>query len=395
METSTRQLADRYLSALRTHLAQGPEANLAAASTLGRQAKRAGLGALELAQIHEQALIALLYPDHPPGGGDGTIVEAGGFFRRALTPLVSASPGRSPTATRSPRLAQVSALQLRLQKETNRRIAAEIALKESRRNLRDELAQSHLMQAQVRQLSHQVLFAQEEERKHISRELHDEISQILTGINVRLATLKIEASTRTGNLKTKITHTQRLVERSVEAVHRFARELRPAMLDDLGLIPALLTFMKEFGRRTGVRVRFTSATASRIENLDSLKRTVLYRVTQEALTNIGKHAQASEAKVSILLPSGSVVLEIADDGKAFSVDEVFGAKRFRRLGIIGMRERVEMVGGTFAIESVVGTGTQIHVRIPLGKRARANRKLEQPTLPTLPTLIPSPPSESP
>ncbi len=124
------------------------------------------------------------------------------------------------------------------------------------------LEQSDHLQEQLRQLSRQILSAQEEERKEISRELHDVIAQTLTGINVRLAALKKEAAVNTKGLDRNIARTQRLVEKSVDIVHQFARELRPAVLDDLGLIPALHSFMKNFTARTGVRTSFDSLCGS-------------------------------------------------------------------------------------------------------------------------------------
>ena len=258
---------------------------------------------------------------------------------------------------------ELTALKQRLQQETARRKEADAALRKSQKHHDQLLVQSNLMQEQLRHLSHQILLTQEEERKHISRELHDDISQILTGINVRLAALKMESTSNSGNLNEKITITQRLVEKSVAAVHRFARDLRPAMLDDLGLIPALLAFMKEFGKRTGLRINFTAMAAGEIEQLSNIKRTMLYRVAQEALTNVTKHAQASQAKVSIQIQNGSICMEISDNGKSFDVNRILFARRSKRLGILGMRERVEMVGGTFAIESVLGKGTSIRVKI--------------------------------
>ncbi len=253
----------------------------------------------------------------------------------------------------------------RLKRETARREASDAALKKIQTHYDDLLTESRLMQEQLRHFSRQLLLAQEEERKHISRELHDDISQILTGINVRLAALKMEAANNTGNLKKKISNTQRLVLKSVAVVHRFARELRPAMLDDLGLVPALLAFMKEFGKRTGLQIRFTAMTADKIEQLSNVKRTMLYRVAQESLTNVTKHAQASLAKVSIQIQSGGICMEISDNGKSFDVKHALGSKRCGALGILGMRERVEMVGGTFTIESAPGKGTTVQVRIPL------------------------------
>ena len=256
--------------------------------------------------------------------------------------------------------------------ETVKRKTADVALIKSQRHYDKLLAESRLMQDQLRHLSHQILLAQEEERKHISRELHDDISQILTGINVRLAALKIEATNNTGNLKKKISKTQRLVEKSVAVVHRFARELRPAMLDDLGLVPALLAFMKEFGKRTGLQIHFTSMTADKIEQLNNVKRTMLFRVAQEALTNVTKHAQASQAKVSIRVQSGGICMEISDNGKSFDVEHALGSRRRGALGILGMRERVELIGGTFAIASVQGKGTSVSVRIPLRNGIKAD-----------------------
>ncbi len=365
MNTTSSRWAGRYLSALRTYLAQDPQANQRpAANKLGVQAQRMGLGILDLAQGHEQALSALVSLGHSPGNGNGTFHRAESFFHQTLTPIVTALGAGRAAAQSKPPHTLLTAANLRVRRETIRRKTAEVALKKSQTHHDQLLAQSILMQEQFRYLSHQILLAQEEERKHISRELHDEISQILTGINVRLAALKIEATANTGNLKKNIAHTQRLVEKSMAAVHRFARELRPAMLDDLGLIPALLAFMKEFGKRTGLHMRLTAAAPAKLEPLDNLKRTVFYRVAQEALTNIAKHAHANLAKVSLQAQPGAVCMEIHDNGKAFDVNRILGSRRRIRLGIIGMRERVEMVGGIFSIESTPNKGTTIRVIIP-------------------------------
>jgi two-component system sensor histidine kinase DegS len=249
----------------------------------------------------------------------------------------------------------------RLQKEVSRRQAAEQSLKQSEKHYGQLLKQSQLMQAQMRQLSRQLLLAQEEERKQISRELHDEIAQTLAGINVYLATLKTDAAANTKSLGRNIIRTQRLVEKSVDIVHRFARALRPTVLDDLGLIPALHSFMKEFTLRTRIPITFTAFAG--IEQLSGNKRTVLYRVAQEALTNIAKHAHASRIKVSLEKISDGVCLEVKDNGKSFAVNRVLLAKHNKRLGIVGMRERVEMVGGDFSIESASNTGTTVRARI--------------------------------
>jgi signal transduction histidine kinase len=228
------------------------------------------------------------------------------------------------------------------------------------------LEESRQMQERLRHLSHQLLFAQEEERKEISRQLHDEIAQTLTGINVHLATLKKEAVVNAKGLKKRITSTQRLVEKSMKTVHRFARELRPMLLDDLGLIPALRSYLRDLMKRTGLRVHFVSFAAGRVEELDNAKRTVLYRVAQEALTNVARHAQASQVKVILRRLQDAIRMEIKDNGRSFQAERVLSATSRRRLGLLCMRERVEMVGGTFSIDSKPAQGTTIRAEIPFG-----------------------------
>ena len=241
-----------------------------------------------------------------------------------------------------------------------------------RKRFEEALRNANRLQEQLRRLSQRILSAQEEERKKISRELHDVIAQTLTGINIRLATLKQEAMSNATGLGRSIARTQRLVEKSVNMVHQFARELRPAVLDDLGLIPALHSFMKNFTERTGVRTRLTAF--AEVERLDTDERTVLFRVAQEALTNVARHAQASRVEVRILKMPGRVCMRIKDDGKSFQVDRVLRGQGGKHLGLLGMKERLEMIGGRFDVESTPGLGTTIQAQIRVGKDARGQRK---------------------
>jgi PAS domain S-box-containing protein len=263
------------------------------------------------------------------------------------------------------RLEVMAASNRKLHEEIMRRQAVEASLKKSELHQRDLLAQSRLMQEQLRQLSRQVLHAQEEERRRISRELHDVIAQTLTGINLRLATLKKEAGGNPKDFDRNLTRTQLLVEKSVNIVHEFARELRPAVLDDLGLIPALHSFTKNFTAQTGIHVHLTAF--AEVEKLETSQRTVLFRVAQEALTNVNRHAQASRVEVSIQKMSDGICMKIKDDGKSFGVERALQASTGKRLGLLGMRERLEMIGGTFGVESAPGKGTTIIAQIPLGK----------------------------
>lgn len=269
------------------------------------------------------------------------------------------------------RMEALAAANRELTQEINRRKVVEEALKKSEQHSSLLLTKSLQLQGQLRHLSHQVLQAQEEERRRVSRELHDEILQTLTGVNVHLATLKKEAAVNPKGLKRKIAATQRLVGRSVDIVHRFARELRPMLLDDLGLIPALHSYMREVAKRTGLRIQFTSFTLGRVEELDNDTRTVLYRVAQESLINVARHAQASQVKTSIQKLRGAICMEIKDNGRSFRAERALSAAKRKRLGLLCMRERVEMVGGTFSIESEPGQGTTIRVEIPFTNGIRS------------------------
>jgi PAS domain S-box-containing protein len=263
-----------------------------------------------------------------------------------------------------------------LEQEIVLRQAVEEDLRKSEQHYAQLLEQSRQMQEQLRLLSRKSLSAQEEERKKISRELHDVIAQTLTGINVRLSALQKEAGLNTTKgVERSILRTQQLVEHSVNIVHRFARELRPTVLDDVGLIPALHSFMKEFTERTGIRMHLTTFGSAIIKQLDSNKRTVLYRVAQEALNNVARHAQASRAEVTIQKLDGQVCMKIKDNGKGFPAGRALHAKRSKRLGLLGMKERLEMVNGNFTIESAPGKGTTIQAQVPLVE-VRARGKAE-------------------
>ena len=256
-----------------------------------------------------------------------------------------------------------------MKREIVRRQAVEAALKQSKRRQSELLQESRDMQERLRRLARRVLRVQEEERKEVSRELHDEIAQTLVGINVHLENLTRDLPVNPKVFKQRIARTQRLVGKAVDTVHRFARDLRPTMLDDLGLIPALHGYLKEFTKRTKVRVQFTAFAG--VEQLSSARRTVLYRIAQSALTNIARHPRASQVRVSLHKVQNTVRLEVQDDGKSFDTGRVLFAKRHTRLGLLGMRERAEMFGGSFAVESAPGQGTTIRAQIPFGNGTKA------------------------
>ena len=266
-------LARQYQSSLQKFLSQGPRRASRPARELGRQAMALGLETLDLARIHERTLIEPM-ASTSAGARAGRIKRAGAFFAEAITPIENNHRTAQEVSTRLGQLnrtlhrrsADLAASNRELKREIVRRKRVEAALRKSERHYARLLDQSRHMQEQLRSLSRQLLSAQEEERKKISRELHDEIAQTLSGINVQLATLKRQAAVNVKGLQKKIASAQRMVEKSVDIVHRFARELRPPVLDDLGLIPALHSFVKLFAKRTGVRVRLT--VFAQVERLD-------------------------------------------------------------------------------------------------------------------------------
>jgi len=363
-------LSRRYQAALQNHLKQGSQTSRKPAQRLGRHGMKLRLETLDLARIHEHALITLVLPSYSSGIRDAMIRRAGTFFAEAVAPIEETHRTALEANVRLNQMVEVlhrrsadlADSNLQLKQEIALRKAVEESLRNSEQHYGKLLEQSHHLQEQLRHLSRQLLLAQEEERKRISRELHDEIAQTLTGINVRLAALKTEATHNTKGLQSKISSAQRMVEKSVDIVHRFARELRPTVLDDLGLIPALHSFVKGFSKQTRVHVGLTVYAA--VEQLDSVKRTVLYRVAQEALTNVARHAHASQVDLRIQKLPGTVCLTIQDNGKSFQVERVLLARKNKRLGLLGMRERVEMVGGSFSVESASGKGTTIRAQIP-------------------------------
>jgi PAS domain S-box-containing protein len=261
------------------------------------------------------------------------------------------------------KLAENMSLQnVKLNMEIARRKVVEQDLRANRKEQSRLLRQSRLQQKQLRDLSHRILHAQEEERKRISRELHDVIAQSLVGINVHLAMLDQGCLASPEIFRQQISSTRLLVEKAVKIVHDFARELRPTMLDDLGLIPALQVSLKQFMADTGIRVSLKAF--AKIDQSKIKVRTVLYRIAQEALTNVARHAKASHVDVSIESVDDVIRMTIKDNGRGFQVSGKAGSTKKNRLGLIGMRERAEMMGGSFQVDSSPGGSTTVQVEIP-------------------------------
>ena len=261
------------------------------------------------------------------------------------------------------RVEELEAINAALKDEVTRRKASEQSLRESRHKQASMLAESKRMQEELRMLSHQVLHSQEEERKRISHDLHDEIAQTLAAIHIHLDQLARDAALNPEDLAEEIVFTQKLVETSVESVHRFAVALRPSQLDDLGFLPALQGYVDDFSRQTQIPVRLTGA--QQLRPMADSASVVLFRIAQAALTNSAQHAKATQIEIKIRQDPRSLKMTISDNGISFDTETVLGGSKVERLGIIGMRERVEMIGGKFSIQAVPGEGTTIGATLPV------------------------------
>jgi PAS domain S-box-containing protein len=238
---------------------------------------------------------------------------------------------------------------------TERQKAAE-ALERSHRELRDLYAAMH----EVR----------EAERTRIARELHDELAQWLTALKMDVSWV---ASRLPGDLRPLVDRTERMkgvVDTTVAAVRRIAADLRPAMIDDLGLVPAIENLLHEFSRRSGIVVSLDARTDS-IEFRDPLA-TALYRMVQEALTNVARHAAARHAEVMIVSGADNLVVRVRDDGRG--IDPV-APKKEKSFGLLGIQERAQTLGGGARFYSPPEGGTVVEIEIPLsanyGKEAAA------------------------
>jgi two-component system sensor histidine kinase UhpB len=221
----------------------------------------------------------------------------------------------------------------------------------------------------LQKMSEQVLAAQEDERKRIARELHDETAQGLATLLVRLKIL--ERAKTAPEMRGQIDELRELTAETLEAVRKLAVELRPATLDDLGLVAALEGYTDAYGSRLPIHVAFSAiGFDGRQDRLPPQVELVLYRVVQEALTNVAKHAAAAEVRVELCRRTDEVIATIEDDGDGFDVEDVMRSRE-RGLGLFGMQERMALVRGHLVIDSAPGRGTRVHARVPMRVDRRA------------------------
>jgi len=213
----------------------------------------------------------------------------------------------------------------------------------------------------LQRLSSQLLTAQEEERRSIARELHDEVGQVLTAIKVELAVAQ-RAIESTGGDAAALQDARTITDGALHAVRDLSRLLHPAMLDDLGLAATVDWYLKGFGKRHGVRIELLQDRID--ERLTAETEAGVYRIVQEALTNVAKHAQATTCRVFLQRLTHTLLVTIEDDGIGFNPQKAAEPGATRGIGLVGIRERVTQLRGELRLESAPGKGTRLTVEVP-------------------------------
>jgi PAS domain S-box-containing protein len=229
-------------------------------------------------------------------------------------------------------------------------------------------AQSELQVSytQLRALTSRLQTVREEERSRIARELHDELGQALTALKFDLASLTDRLPRRNEMLRAEAQEMSDEIDATIKTVRRISTELRPGMLDDLGLAAAIEWQVQEFAGRTGIACEVNLPDQDRLPSREQA--TAIFRIFQETLTNVARHAEATQVKVNLEMADGEIRLRVRDNGRGFDAAETVNG---HSLGLLGMRERAELLGGTFQVESAIGQGTVVAVVMPVQLAALA------------------------
>lgn len=307
MKPSSSEMKAEYRSALGEYLTNPGEAALQRAYELGRSALDIGLGVVEMATLHQEALAEALSGPRTSQERERMVQLAGSFFVESL--------GSFEMTHRGYREATTALLRL------NERL--------------------------------------EEEAKRIAHALHDEAGQFLACVHIALEEIARDLAPPA---RERLREVRKLLDQIEEQLRRLSHELRPTILDDLGLIPALEFLAEGVSKRVGLPV---SVEGPRDGRFPFTIETALYRIVQEALTNVTKHAQATCVDVHIWRAPEMIHCSVKDNGSGFDVSSVIARKGMGGLGLIGIRERLEVLGGKLEIASELGQGTELSVTIPL------------------------------
>lgn len=231
-------------------------------------------------------------------------------------------------------------------------------------HIRRLLAERNLAYSALQAVSQELIKAQEHERLRIARDLHDRVAQDLSALKISMDTLFDDRAGIDPALRHQMTKLCGVLGHSINALREIAYNLRPPILDQLGLRSAIFQFGQDFTAKSGVDVDFSSAGMDELP-LSSDVEINLFRLIQEAFANVHKHAQATEVKIRLVASFPSVVLRIEDDGMGFNVSERMAAALCeKRMGLKSMQERVSLMGGTMALKSVLDKGTRLVIKIP-------------------------------
>jgi signal transduction histidine kinase len=305
---AARHLAPLYADALRANLAETSEGALRRAYEIGRQGFAQGLGILELVAMHHEALARLSARDPGSDALPGQIVRAGEFFAESVSPYEMAHRGfREATSA-------------------------------------------------LRKLNETV----EREIQRIAHSVHDEAGQLLDAARLAISAVGDDLPPI---LRERLREVGCMLDRAETELRRLSHELRPTILDDLGLVPALQLLAEGISRRAGLRVRIENSIARRPPaNVE----TTLYRVVQEALTNVVRHSRARNATIQLARRGkGNLRCSVRDDGSGFDVASTLSDRGRGGLGLVGMRERLNAVGGRLRIRCQPGRGTELMADVPV------------------------------
>lgn len=221
----------------------------------------------------------------------------------------------------------------------------------------EKLKNSH---KELRELATHLQNIRESERSHMAREIHDELGQQLTGLKMDISWINKKIEPSDFELKQKMSETIKLIDNTVRTVRRIATQLRPSILDDLGIIAAMEWQSEEFQKRSEIETIFKT-TVSNL-NISSQIAIGLFRIYQENLTNVLRHSQATKVNTQLSMQGNLLILNINDNGIGFNPADI---KNKKTLGLLGMKERTLILGGTYEISSIPGKGTSVVITIPI------------------------------